>query len=647
MLLVFPFFGTIEKTVLAVELVPIEETSTYLEESVTKFFPEPRNDQIADYCWGSGIEYAFNVENSIRDIFPIGDNPTNRLEDLSIIQMMLASIDMFYVTNDTNFLVDALFDSASLNLEVNFTYISGNFDGMFYDFHAEDNLLLVIAYCRLAQALDLIGDSLADVFWDLANITMDGIVDVFYHTPTGSINETMYVDLPSGNVTGGLSQQSAKSTGLFTMANNLLNDSSVYYAEAKKTVDFYLLNGNVSVTLLDASIGYLFRSTNNSGSDTDNQADLQGNLYMNTALLQHSAYQASIAATGLANYYFNAADLFELAALEMFRSPDTGLFHSVYDLSGPVLKDEARTYDNCLALSQIIEFNRMKYDFTGSPQSLIEVLPVVDQLFFNLFVFPAFFEAGMTTTGSILYLDWLKQYRNPVIVNAQVITMLTKILPLDSMLLRDQYLRIFQETTFKYYLKFAETSSIFGSSNSSTGMELKLMISSHSNLNVSYITYVPLATTFFVGEKINNPKEIFLNFSAEVGGEHEMDVLVTHSGFTILDFTLYFYIEKEIGISTNPSQIRAIQGYDEDVFFTIKCVDEQEISIKNAQVNITYGAKSLGPFTTNAAGEVDIRVPINQLENIVGEESTFNVTFEIAVSKDARYETWLNLPEAV
>ncbi len=238
--------------------------------------------------------------------------------------------------------------------------------------------MLVIAYCRLAQALDLIGDSLATIFWDLTNITMDGIVDVFFHSPSGSLNQTMYVDLPFGEVKSGLSQQSAKSTGLFTMANNLLNDSSVYYSETKKTVDYYLLNRNISVTLLDASIGYLFRSTNNSGTNTDNEADLQGNLYMNTALLQHCAYQVFLGDAGLAAIYFYAADIFELALLEMFRSPDTGMFHSIYDLGALVLKDTALTYDNCLALSQIIEFNRMKFDYTGSPQSLLQILPIVD-----------------------------------------------------------------------------------------------------------------------------------------------------------------------------------------------------------------------------------------------------------------------------
>ncbi len=637
MLLALPFFSTAEITTLAVELVPIQESSAYLEESIPKLFPEPRNDQIADYYGGSGIDFAFNVEYNVRDIFPFINNPNNRLEDLSIIQMILASIDMFYVTNDSSFLLNAVFDSSSLNLDINSTYISGAFDGSEYEFHAEDNLLLVIAYCRLAQALGLIGDSLATIFWDLANITMDGIVDVFYHSPTGSLNTTRYV-LPSGKVEGGLSQQSAKSTGLFTMANNLLNDSSVYYTETKNTVDFYLLNVNSSVTLLDASTGYLFKSTNNSGTYTDNEADLQGNLYMNTALLQHCSYQLSIAATGLANYYFDVADIFELTLLELFRSPDTGMFHSIYDLGSLVLKDTALTYDNCLALSHIIEFNRMKYDFTGSPQSLLQILPVVDQIYLDLFVFPAFFEAGITITGSIIYLDWMEQYKNPIIVNAQAITMLTKILPLDTMLLRDQYLRILQETSFKYYLKYAETSSIFGSSNSSTGMELKFSISSQSNLNVSYITYVPLATLFLDGNKINNPKEVFFNFSAEVGGEHEMAVSISHSGFPILFFTQYFYVEKEIGISTNPPQIRAVQGYDEDISLVVKCVDEQEISIKNAQVNITYGTKTIGPINTNAAGEVDISVSLDQIIPVgvvfPEGESTFNATIAINVSKE-------------
>lgn len=645
MLLALPLFGTTEKTTLAVELIPIQESCTYVEESVPKLFPEPRNDQIADYYGSSGIDYALTVESNVRDIFPFINNPNNRLEDLSIIQMMLASIDMYYVTNDTSFLLNAVIDSSYLNLEINSTYISGAFGGSFYDFHADDNLLLVIAYCRLAQALDLIGDSLATIFWDLANVTMDGIVDVFYHSPSGSLNQTMYVALPSGKVNSGLSQQSAKSTGLFTMANNLLNDSSVYYTETKNTVDFYLLNGNISVTLLDASTGYMFMSTKNSGTNTDNEADLQGSLYMNTALLQHCSYQLSIAAPVLADYYFEAADVFELTLLELFRSPDTGMFHSTYNLSSSVLQDTALTYDNCLALSHIIEFNRMKYDYTGSPQSLLQILPIVDQIYLDLFVFPAFFEAGITITGSIIYLDWMKQYKNPIIVNAQAITMLTKILPLDSMLLRDQYLRILQETSFKYYLKYAETSSIFGSSNSSTGMELKFEISSQSNLNVSYITYVPLATTFLDGKKINNPKEVFFNFTAEVGGQHEMDVFITHSSFPVLFFTQYFYIEKEIGIATNPPQIRAIQGYDNDVSFTIKCVDEQEISIKDALVNITYGAKSFGPINTNAAGEVDISIAIDQLVPAVGEfppdESTYNATLYITVSKTGYITSYL------
>ncbi len=53
MLLILPLFGTTEKTMLAVELVPIQESSTYVEESVPKLFPEPRNDQIADYYGSS------------------------------------------------------------------------------------------------------------------------------------------------------------------------------------------------------------------------------------------------------------------------------------------------------------------------------------------------------------------------------------------------------------------------------------------------------------------------------------------------------------------------------------------------------------------------------------------------------------------
>ena len=49
LLLALPFFSTAEITTLAVELVPIQESSAYLEESIPKLFPEPRNDQIADY----------------------------------------------------------------------------------------------------------------------------------------------------------------------------------------------------------------------------------------------------------------------------------------------------------------------------------------------------------------------------------------------------------------------------------------------------------------------------------------------------------------------------------------------------------------------------------------------------------------------
>ena len=633
-----PFFSSAQKTTYAVELVQIEQQqSDELLENIPKQFPVPTMDQIVDYFWSFNIEYAWNMEFAVRDIFPYSNNPNLRFEDLSILQMILASIDLYYVTNDSYYLTNAVIDSSFLNLAYNSTFIRGEYLYPDYAFHAADNLLLVIAYARIAQALETSGDLFfATFYWDAANIVMDAIVSNFYYAPFGWLNATLRIDETTSTIENTFGHASAASTGLFTMANTLLNDSTKYYTETQNAVDYYMLNGNQTVTLADSSTGYLFQTT--ISSVYDNEASLQGNLYMSTALLQHSSYQEDLGLTVIASNYFYAADIYELTLLEMFRSPDTGLFHDKYDLIGSILSNSGRTFDNCLALTQIVEFYRKKYDFTGQPQGLNEILPVMNDLFNNLFVFPDFFEAGMTKTGSILYLDWFVQFRNPIIVNAQAITMLTKILPLDTMLLRNIDLRIFQDSSFEYYLKFAETTSIFGSSNKSSPIELEFSVVSATNLNISYSTFVPLSTTTLNGIKLNNEKLVDFDFNAQVGGEHDFSVSIMYSSNLILHYQMFFYIQKEIGISTDPSKLNAIQGFDKEITFTVKCLDEREVSIKSASVNVSYDTKTIGPKTTNSAGEVDINIPVSDLipAGIVlpEDESTYNTTITISVVKD-------------
>jgi len=621
----------------------ISDDSSDLTEKINlpKFLPPPPTNQNYTYSYfnSRGVDIAENIFLTVGDFFPFSNIPTTRLHDLTSVQYVLTCIDLFYVLEDVNYLNLAWSAADSLYLDVNGTYIIGDDLGTSYEMYADENFQLVIMYERLARALEVDEDYLnANFIWGKANSLMTNLVNLFYDPVSNVVNTTISLSLTNFTVIGTSPVASAKATGLFSMANHLANDSSIYYTETKNAVDFYRLNGNRSFTLPTGDFGFLYQTTISGGGAGDNEADLQGNIYMNTALAQHSEYSTKIGDISSGFDYFNWTTMGEETMKEFLKSPDTELFHTKYEFGGGILEDVALTYENSLYLSHLVEYKRIRLSITGITPSFMEINDLFESLYFSVFLEPDFFLAGITKTGAILDLIYDIPHSNPNIVNYQVVTMMLKFYPLVSMLAYPLQIQLNQPNQFEWVFDLAETTSIFGSSNKSFSLNFKFQISSLTIFNIQYPENYRLNTSMLDGVRHQNAQPVKFNVTSAEGGYHDITFSLYLANFLVFDNSFKIFIEKSIIISTEPTNLEVTELQDRDLILTVYLEDETGLGIDGAEVNLFLEFASGKIKFTDSFGYVTFYIPLDELKPAIpfsdDQGPTFNSTIWIVAFKD-------------
>ncbi len=610
--------------------------------------PPPSNPNYTyDYFNSVGVEIAESIFFTIGDLFPFTSIPTNRIFDLTAVQFALTCIDLYYVTEDVNYLNQAWAAALpmNMNLEVNGTMIKGEDYGSVYDVYADENLQLVLMYERLAQALVVDGDIFNAVFMNtLADNLLSNITALFYGTSSQSINETLTVLSADNSVISTTQYSSARVTGLYYMANHLANDSSRFYTQAKNALNYYRNIANTTVLLPTLNFGYLFYSTFNSGSASDSEADLQGNIYMNTALIQESQYQRELNNPSIALDFFNWTTMGEEAMKEYFKSPDTSLFHTKYDLGTLTLEDVALTYENCLYLSHLIEYKRSRLSITGLTPSFMEVNDLYNEMTISVFLAPDLFLAGTTKTGAILDLIYEIPHSNPHLVNYQAITMMSKFYPLVSMLAYPNQILLNTATIFDWAFDFAETTSIFGSSNKSFALNYQLQVTSQTLFSIQHPANYRINTTILNGVRIQSAQVAKLNITADSGGNHDILFEIYLAGYLVFDTTLSIHIDKTIVLNTEPTNLEVTELLDKDLVLTIYLEDETGLGIDNAEVTVFPEHALDKTEITDSWGYVTFYIPIDELmpDSLPTDDgSTFNSSLIIVASKEDHVPTFI------
>ena len=618
------------------------DSSDFTEKNnLPKFLPPPPTDlnYTYEYFNSRGIDIAENIFLTVGDFFPFSNIPTTRLHDLTSVQYVLTCIDLFYVLEDVNYLNLAWSAALSLYLDVNGTYIIGDDLGTSYEMYADENFQLVIMYECLARALEVDEDYLnANFFWGEANALMANLINLFYDPISNVVNTTISLSLTNFTVIGTSPVASAKATGLFSMANHLANDSSIYYTETKNAVDYYRLNGNRTFTLPTGGFGFLYQTTISGGGAGDNEASLQGNIYMNTALAQHSEYSTKIGDVSSGLDYFNWTTMGEETLKEYLKSPDTGLFHTKYEIGGGILEDVALTYENCLYLSHLIEYKRIRLSITGITPSFMEINDLYENLYYSVFLEPDFFLAGITTTGAILDLIYEIPHSNPNIVNYQVVTMMLKFYPLVSMLAYPNQIQLYQPNIFEWVFDLAETTSIFGSSNKSFSLNFKFQISSQTIFNIQYPENYRLNTSILNGVRLQNAQPVKLNVSSSEGGYHDISFTMYLANFLVFDTLFKLFIDKKIIINTEPTNLEVTELVDRDLILTVYLEDETGLGINGANVTVLLEFALEKVEVTDSFGYVTFYIPLEEIKPATpfpeDQGPTFNSTIWIVAFKD-------------
>ncbi len=617
------------------------DSSDFTEKNnLPKFLPPPPTNQnyTYDYFNSLGIGFAENVFYTVGDFFPFASIPTTRLYDLTSVQYALTCIDLYYVLSDAYYLDEAKNAADSMNLDVNNTYIIGDDYGSFYEMNADENFLLVVMYERLARALEVDGDIFnANNIWSRATSLMTDLTNLFYDPVSNVVNTTLTLSTTDFLVTGIVPSTSAKATGLFSIANYLANDNSIYYTETKNAVDTYRGIGNRTLILPTGDYGFLYQTTVSQGGATDSEADLQGNIYMNTALAQHSEYMTSLGNISVGLDYFNWTTMGEEAIKEFFKSPDTSLLHTKYEFGGSILADVALTYDNCLYLSHLIEYKRSRLSITGITPSFMEINDLFENLFSSVFLEPDIFLAGITKTGAILDLVYEIPYSNPHIVNYQAVTMMLKFYPLVSMLVYPNRIELNKINELEWVFDLAETTSIFGSSTKSFTFNFAFQISSQTIFNIQYPVNYRLNTTTLNGIRIQSAQKMNLNLTANEGGHHEITFSVYFSNFLVFDTKFNIFIEKAIIITTEPTNLEVTELLDRDLILTVLLEDETGLGIDDAEVTVFPEFALAKTEFTDSFGYVTFYIPIEELIPLTLPEdvgSSVNSTIWIVTYKD-------------
>ncbi|MHA1199909.1 MAG: hypothetical protein ACTSQF_11325 [Candidatus Heimdallarchaeaceae archaeon] len=619
------------------EIVRNEKT---IDSTPPKLLPTPPSNgsYVADSFDSIGIELATNTYFQIEDIYPFTAIPNNRIWDLTTVQRVLTSVDLFLVTHEPNFLGTAMAAMSSLKLDLEGTYIRGEDAGSWFDFNADENFLLVIMYNRLAQAFQVDGDTgTAEVLRSYANQLFSNLTTLFYHPVTNSINSTLHISKSNFTVIGGSPFSNPKATGLFAMANHISNRTSTFYAQAKLAVDTYRTNHNETLSLPSGDSGFLYRSTNEVAGAEYLSSNLQGNIFMNTAMMQISQYETSQGNIGVGANYYNWTDMSEAALKETFKSPITNLLHTRYDLNTFMLEEVALTYENSLYLSHSIEFKRFKLEVTGITPSFKEINDLFLNIKDNLFIAPVFVQAGLTESGAQLDLAYDIPHSNPHIVNYQGITMMMKFYPLFTMLVKPSTLIPNLLMLCEWFIDLPETTSIFKASNQSFNFNFEFDITSNTLGFIAFPKDFWINTTSLDGKLLMSSQRIKLNFTSDEGGDHWLQFQIKYADDIVFDFNLLLTFTKLIHITTEPTNPEITQLVDNHLILTVICEDETGIGIAGANVSIFIdGGMEIHKITDNG-GFTTAFIPIDNLMSFYSAAddgaSSFNTSIIISVYK--------------
>ncbi len=122
-------YSTIEKDYLSMQVVDTESPATL----------QATGDTETNRILSDSLKNAMDVNDYAKNSYPLIDNPNNRSFDLSIVQMVLAFIDMFFTTQEDIFLEEALNVVQALKLDINGTFIIGKKEITKTSVYASDN----------------------------------------------------------------------------------------------------------------------------------------------------------------------------------------------------------------------------------------------------------------------------------------------------------------------------------------------------------------------------------------------------------------------------------------------------------------------------------------------------------------------------
>ncbi len=571
------------------------------------------------------LETAQDIINEIRVTYPFESIGIIRNRDLAKVQAIIGLTDYFLATKRYEIIDTTLSIADSLSLEVNDTFIRGDYDDgkSAYPVYPQDSLVLILALHRLSLVLDLDGREVESLqYSQQSQDILDNLIEVFYNNANTNLSSTLYVNA-DGQIVDGDYYPSAISTALFTLASYALsNTTALEYA--KNALDSYLIDGRETVTVFEEESAYIVRSTINTEMTLYNVTRLQDNAYFLTALLQQSAYQESLNNNAQADDYMIQASLFSEGITGIFFNFFTGLLHTQYNLVTEVLSSTAFTYENSVTISAFIEFYRRHKDYWDFRPSLQPIVDLSRNLYYTLYS-PGelHFLPGYTSSGSFITFDSSIILRNPAIVNYQAITFLSKVLPVSTIFSIPLEPKVGESFTYRLNISYDETTSIYGSSNISMSINLKSAIYMTFNSSTSNTSLV-VSSTNLNGETKKNQTIIEQTLSSSVGGEQLIEVTISYSNYNLIWINHFLFFTQKISIKTDPNEISTTQGQDDFVRFAVICENTQGNPVVDALVDVKVSDDIFFTEITAPGGIAHFELPIHEVFQLDESQSQNN-----------------------
>ncbi len=587
-------------------------TSEY-NESTYYEYNDPNRDFMSKY-----LRLGFETLSRTLDNYPMNNNPTSRFRDLSMVNYILSLVDLAFTSNQISYLNLATQELSKLQLLVNGTFIEGiDSGGGNFTLLAEDNLLLILMYERLALAAERFSLS-SEVLWNEANIRMTSFYDLFYHVDSGLLNHSLILDKNNNYVViGGLNYTSGAVVGLYTMAAYQLN-STEYMDIAEAILNNY--DGNSK--FFDGDMRPAWFQTVGSTTNTDTYIDLKGNILLATAFLQLSSHKKNTDPSSPLNgtYFETAEEHIEEGILSYFINPTTGLYHSYYNTNTTETvktSPEAFILENSMLISLIAEYRRKFVEFNGF-HSPLDLRPLMDKMLDSLYNDQTF-RGGITSSGVIIPYRWDRVNQNPLILNFQAVTALLKISPIVTKLYIPNIINIRINTYFYWNISFSESTSIYGSSNASSFRDCQTFLNFETE--IEYEPFMLITTTNIDGIKKRDDYQQSMVFNLNEGGDKVLSLELVSNGIQIISTSIWFIAQKDIGITTDPTDITATIGVDSNVRFTANCFDEKGAPIAGAQLTVYINEEFFDFYGTLESGKVDISIPIEFLQPVEDPEA--------------------------